>query len=258
MDYGMRFGSLLFVLSCAVWGQNAAAPASFEVASIKPADPAASGSRTRGSPGRLTMSNMTLRQCILNAYRVQDYQLSGGPDWVNTQGYDIVAKVDDTVEKLTGDARSAQIQTMLRSLLADRFKLVLQHDTKVLPAYALTVAKSGLKIKEVEADGNTSSSTGRGRLTVSKVSMAQLATMLSGLVGRPVVDMTGVKGVFEFKLEYTSENQPSRKSDEPGSLDSAGPTIFTALQEQLGLRLEGQKAPVEMLLIEHVERPTEN
>ncbi len=254
MRHPWGMGGLLLLLSCQAWSQTAAAPATFEVASIKLADPAANGSGTNTSRGRMTMTNMTLRRCILRAYRVQEFQLTGGPGWVNTQGFDINAKMGEGMDQLSGDAREERLREMLRSLLADRFNLVLRHEAKVLPAYALTVAKGGLKLKPVEADGNTSTSTGSRELKASKISMAQLATMLSGLVSRPVVDMTEAKGVYNLKLEWTPDDQASGKSGN----DLPGPSIFTALQEQLGLKLESHKTPVELLVIERAERPTDN
>jgi uncharacterized protein (TIGR03435 family) len=223
----------------------------------------ANGSSTHTNQGSLRMSGVTLKRCILYAYRMQDYQVSGGPDWLDKDRYEISAKAADQAEKLTGTANRERMEAMLQTLLADRFKLVIHRETKVLPAYALVVAKGGFKLKEVQPDGGTSTSSGRGKLTAGKISMEQLATTLSGMMDRPVVDMTGIKGVFNLKLEWTpDDSQPAVKpggNDEPVSLDKAsGPSIFTAIQEQLGLRLEAQKAPVEKIIVDHAEKPSEN
>jgi uncharacterized protein (TIGR03435 family) len=139
----------------------------------------------------------------------------------------------------------------------DRFKLVVHRETKTLPAYELLVAKGGLKIKEVEpGPGGTNSNTngGKGVLTAQRTTLAHFADWLGTRMDRPVVDKTDVKGAFDIKLEWTMDENTSGDGD-----PTAGPTMFTALQEQLGLRLVAQKLPVEIVVVDHVERvPTEN
>jgi uncharacterized protein (TIGR03435 family) len=145
---------------------------------------------------------------------------------------------------------------MLQSLLAERFQLKLHRETKEVPMYALVVGKTGLKIKEGEF-GRSSTSGSPGHLTAQKMPIAKLADFLSGQLGSPVTDMTGMKGFFDFTLEWAPDSRPG----EAGAItDSApGASVFTAVQERLGLKLEGRKGPVEMLVIEHVEKiPTGN
>jgi uncharacterized protein (TIGR03435 family) len=140
--------------------------------------------------------------------------------------------------------------------LAERFQLKLHRETKEVPMYALVAGKGGSKLKEVEF-GHSSTSAGPGHVTAQKIPMAKLADFLSGQLGSPVTDMTGMKGFFDFTLEWTPDARPSEVG---GATDSVpGASIFTALQEQLGLKLESRKGPVEMLVIDHVEKiPTGN
>jgi uncharacterized protein (TIGR03435 family) len=224
-------------------------PPAFEVASIKPADPAASGSSTRTNQGRLTMSNVTLRRCIMYAYNIHEYQLSGGPDWIDTARYEIAAKVEDGAEKLTGRANRERMAVMLQTLLADRFKLVVHRETKSMAAYSLTVAKNGPKpeLKLLEGTDGSTSTSFNGRTVTAKTTMDDLAVFLSNVLDRPVVDQTGLKGIYQFKLEWTPDD-----AHEPGI------SIFTALQEQLGLKLEGTKADVEKIIVDHAEKAVEN
>jgi uncharacterized protein (TIGR03435 family) len=201
------------------------------------------------------MTNVTLKSCIVYAYGVTDPQVSG-PDWLGSEAYDFVAKAPS-------GATEDQIPLMFRALLADRFKLALHRDTKELPVYAIAVAKNGPKIKKVESEDHGTSSS-RGHLTATAISMGRFANVLARpgfALGRPVVDQTSLDGLFSFTLDWTPENTsavPDRKSNEPRNADEA-PTIFVALQEQLGLRLEARKAPVEILVIDHADKvPSEN
>jgi len=232
------------------------APPVFEVASIKLNKSGARGGRFSTEQGGIVATNMPLRTFIKAAYGIQDYQLSGGPGWLDSERYDIAAKSERAV-------LDDKLLLMLRALLEDRFKLTLHREKKELPGYALVMGKSGLKIHEVKQEGKSWTRFGRGSLNGHEVSMSALADALSGRLGRPVVDSTGVKGVFDIKLEWTpDESQPRgpKESVEPLPADdgAGGPTIFTALQEQLGLRLESRKGPVEIVVIDRVEKPSEN
>jgi bla regulator protein BlaR1 len=233
----------------------AGAPAVFEVASIKLNKSGARGGRFSTEPSGIVATNMPLRTFIKAAYGVQDYQLSGGPGWLDSERYDIAAKSE-------GAAVDDKLLLMLRALLQDRFKLTLHREKKELPGYALVIGKSGLKVHEVEHEGKSWTRFGRGSLNGHEVSMSALADALSGRLGRPVVDSTGIKGFFDVNLEWTpDQSQPRgpKESVEPlPADDGAGPTIFTALQEQLGLKLESRKGPVEILVIDRIEKPSEN
>lgn len=215
----------------------------FEVASVKPNVSGSGHSDTDVDGNLLRMKNVTLKACITWAYRMTDSQVSG-PDWLTSERFDIVAK-----------AESGKPQPeMLASVLAERFKLAVHREMKELTVYALVVAKNGPKLKKVDpGEGDTTSR--RGHLTATRVSMAGLARFLAGpnvRLGRPVVDKTGLDGVFNFNLDWSPEGSAEKAAD-------ALPSIFIALQEQLGLKLEAQKGPVEVLVVDHVEKtPTEN
>ena len=148
---------------------------------------------------------------------------------------------------------------MLQALLAERFQMRVLRETKELPVYALVVGKSGPQLHEAEGAGN-GMRIGRGRVTTQAISMEPFAKNLGKLLGRTVVDRTGLEGKFAFTLEWTPDpGQPmGLLGPSPASADDSGPSIFTALQEQLGLKLEPQKGPVEILVIDHVEKPSEN
>lgn len=205
------------------------------------------------SSGGLTATNATLKFLITFAYDVRDHQISAGPSWFDTERYDIVAK--GPIDHPT----VAQNRQMLQTLLADRFQLRLLRETKELPEYALVVEKNGPKLHQPEGAGN-GMRIGRGRITTQAISMDHFAGNLGKLLGRTVVDKTGLQGNFAFTLEWTPDaSQPMGVlGPSPAVPDDSGPSIFTALQEQLGLKLEPQKGPVEIFVIDHVEKPSEN
>jgi len=279
--------SLLAVVGwCDVLRVGAQAPAgapAFEVASVKPNK---SGDRRimlgMQPGGRFTATNVPLRMLIRNAYRLQDFQLVGGPGWITSDHFDIVAKAE-------GDVPQDQVQLMMRALLAERFKLVVHNDTRELPMYALVLArpdgKPGPKLRPAATDCEALMARGRGRsgpppappapgapmtcgmrmapgnLLAGGMQLSQLATTLSQLVGRVVQDRTGLTGQFDFELLFTPEQMP--QGPPPGAnapnlppIDPNGPSVFTALQEQLGLKLESTKGAVDVLVIDSVEQPT--
>jgi uncharacterized protein (TIGR03435 family) len=233
-----------------------AAPLEFDVASVKPNQSESGHTSIDRNGGVLRMSNVTLKYCITFAYGVTDSQVAG-PGWLDSEKYDIVAKEPS-------GAGQAQQPVMLRALLADRFKLAFHREIRPLSIYGLAVAKNGPRIKPDQpggsGDGDRSSSP--GHLTAKGTSMAQLAVFLASpraAVGRPVVDMTGLDGVFSFTLDWTPDRMgaaPKEMSQKDAKLP---PPLLTALQEQLGLKLEPQKAPVEILIVDRAEKvPTEN
>jgi uncharacterized protein (TIGR03435 family) len=184
---------------------------------------------------------------------LKSVQLIGGPDWIHDEHYDIVAKAPP-------NATNDQIPQMLQTLLADRFKLISHRETRVLPVLALALAKGGPKfggVKETRP-GDGDFKIGRGRLSGQAVTMQDLADMLVGQVDRIVLDKTGLIGKFDINLEWTPEVNPALGNDREAAPDSNGPSLATALSEQLGLRFEATKAPVPIVVIDHVERPTAN
>jgi uncharacterized protein (TIGR03435 family) len=243
---------LLFPLALALSAQTPA----FEVASIKPNRSGDGGSSIRGTAGRIVMQNVPLKKATLWAYGIPDdreYALAG-PDWLTTERFDIQAN-------FPADTPPQQVRQMTQALLAERFKLTLHRETRQMAVYALVVAKNGPKIRAVEnAQGRTTG--GPGRLEASAIPMQKLADLLARLTGQQVIDATGLAGVFNFTLEWSpDESQKNIPSPDAAAAAAggAGPSLFSALQEQLGLKLEGRKAPVEILVVDHVEKaPTGN
>jgi uncharacterized protein (TIGR03435 family) len=259
--------------------QSPAVRPEFEVASVKP-NASGSNDLLMRPPvdGRFTATNVTLKMLIALAYKVRQLEISGGPAWIASERYDINARAADV--QITGD----QSRLMLQRMLADRFKLLVHRETRELPVYVLLSARNGLKIPDAK-DGSciaTGSNPPRAStpgqpfipfcgsfivtpngLEGKRISMAQLANTLSGIVGAPVIDKTGYTKAFDFHLEFTRDvtaahpNFPAAAGD-AGPADTSGPSIFTALQEQLGLKLEAGKDPVEILVIDHAEKASAN
>jgi uncharacterized protein (TIGR03435 family) len=216
---------------------------SFEVASVKP-DRSDSGHTSVDTDGNLLrMTNITLQAAIVWAYRISAPQISG-PAWLALEKYDILAKTE------SGEPSPP----MLQALLAERFHLEVHRETKELPVYALIVAKNGPKLKKASlAKDDLRSSL--GHLTATGISMPRLAEFLArpraGL-DRPVADQTGIDGVFDFTLDWTPDDSTKKSADAP-------PSIFVALQEQLGLKLEARKSPMPVLIVDRAEKtPVEN
>src|SRR5271157_3936440 len=321
----MSAGLVVFT-SCAALAQTAENSPTFEVASVKPAAPITGnmirvmmrGGPGSPDPGQITYTNVTVKSVLMNAYGVKGFQISG-PDWLDSERFDIVAK-------LPRGATKAEFMVMLQNLLAERFKLTLHREKKDLPMYALVVGKNGPKLKEsVEepapkegeapkaggpaaddplagaamrrlpmgrdgfpvlppgAGGRGSTSimlmNGNARMSASKQTMAGLAEMLSGQLDLPVVDMTGMTGKYDYTLAFAPEGGMALKSGilappppgpppgegGPGMPAASAPdgessaNLFTALQNQLGLKLEQRKGPVDLLVIDHLEKaPVEN
>jgi bla regulator protein blaR1 len=245
----------------------------FEVASIKPSSPDARATQIRIVPGGgMNIVNATLKGVITFAYNVREFQLSGGPSWVNSERFDIVAKVGPNdappdPRQMT-DTQRTQLQedlrTRFRALLAERFQLVVRPETKELPVYGLVIGKNGSKlvVSQEPESGQRNLRMQRGQLNAIGTTVEMLAASLSNIVGRTVIDKTGLKGNFDYKLEWTPDTGPASPGgpgDRPEpAANPSGPSIFTAIQEQLGLKLESTKGPVVTYVIEKVEKPSEN
>lgn len=261
---------LMAGMACA---QPAAKAPVFDVASIKPADPDAHGSSIMTDKiGGLSATNISLRAMITMAYGIRDFQLTGGPGWVGTERYDIIAKPERVVNTaeppdirdMTDDQRKVrdeQWKQRVRSLLADRFGLIVHEETKEQQIYILSVAKGGPKLTVVTTPGDRQGISGnRGRTQGFAATMSLLAGNLANAVGRPVVDNTGLTAKYDWVLQWTPDaaaGGPEAQESAP-SADNSGPTIFTALQEQLGLKLESAKGPVENVVIDRVDHPSAN
>jgi uncharacterized protein (TIGR03435 family) len=245
----MKFFLVAVAMLC-----QAQSPA-FEVASVK-LNPTGLG-RIRRDPGRLDITGMTLRGLVRWAYDVQDIQISGGPAWFASDCWDIAATAG---REVTDDER----KKMLQSLLTERFRMTIRRESKELPVYALVVAKNGSKLK-LNTEGKPErimlnvSGTGFHHMVGESVPLVSLAKVLFRETGRIVIDRTGIEGKFDYSLEWVPDaaNMPLINGAKPeGSTE--GPSIFTAVQEQLGLKLESAKGPVEILVIDRAEKAVEN
>jgi uncharacterized protein (TIGR03435 family) len=284
LDLG-RKALLVVICSAAAVGQTQppTTHTEFEIASVKPTASADGRSLLQALPGRLTMTNLTLRRLILIAYGVQDYQLSGDSPWTGSEHYDVQAKADGetSVQQMEGP--------MLRTLLEDRFRMRLHRETRQLPVYELVLVNGGAKLPpskdgsctpySVDSPPPPAPAGGEPRPTFcglrlavdglnrtlegQGVSMAVLATNLSrtynSALGRNVIDGTGLTGTFDIHLIWANDNLSGAPG--PGAVplpEPTGPSIFTALQDQLGLKLKSTKGPVEVLVIDHIEKPSAN
>ena len=271
--------------------QASAAMPEFEAASVKP-NKSGGNSTNFGfqAGGRFNATNITLRTLIAAAYGAPQplplFEVLGGPNWLDSDRFDIVAKA-------AGDPQPGpngpppELVLMMRQLLADRFHVVVHNETRDLPVYALVMArpdgKMGDHFHTSVIDCAALMAAGRGgppvaptpggpfcgtrgapgRLNGSGSTMAMLANNLSRLVSRVVMERTGLNGSFDFELEWTPDQMPAASADapRPGALPpppSDGPSIFTAVQEQLGLKLDSTRGPVNVVVIDHVEQPTED
>lgn len=269
--------SLWFVAGAFALAQTPA----FEVASVKPATPGDTGAFVRFLPdGRFSADNVPLNFLIQRTYQLRDFQIVGDARWMTVIAdgyaarYMIEAKGDPS-------ATEAQVGEMVKTLLADRFQLKVHTETRDLPVYALIPAKGGIKLQPAKDNGSSRGRGGvapmlRGWLQGTAVPMASLVLALSQSMDRPVVDKTGFSDPFDFRLTWTPETGTGADAGAPtdGSCPSSFtafqeqrgmkvetwscPSIFTAVQDQLGLKLDPQKDPTEVLVIDHVERPSAN
>ncbi|MDE3197849.1 MAG: TIGR03435 family protein [Acidobacteriota bacterium] len=258
----MRHLSLIALFAGLAAAQTPSTPPAFEVASIKPAPPGARNVNLNIGGDRFRTENVPLKMLITFAYDLRDHQLSGGPGWIDDARFDIVAKPDRPVPP--GLEGAPVMRQMVQALLAERFHLVTHKERKEMPIYALVVAKGGPKMKVSDpASRGPRFSMGRGQLDATKAKMSMFVNILANQLGRSVLDKTELTGDYDFKLEFTPEmgREGPMKEFPPGVEPPAspdGPSLFTALAEQLGLKLEAAKGPVEVLVIDSVEKPTEN
>ncbi|HEY1760674.1 MAG TPA: TIGR03435 family protein [Bryobacteraceae bacterium] len=253
-----RWAVSIIVFAAGLWGQSSA---DFEVAAVKRSKPLASAlSGLRfPSPGRFEAAGVTLKQIIRFAYGVRDFQLSGGPGWTETETFDIAGKAAES-------ATSAQMRLMLQTLLAERFHLTLRRETSETSTFHLVVAKNGPRLGpnlDAGPGDKESSISGRGPGVVDgrKASMTMLVNLLTIQLGTKVEDHTSLGGKYDFRLTWAPDQffQAGRPGGpDANETDTGAPSLFTALQEQLGLKLEPSKDAVEVLVIMSAEKPTEN
>ncbi len=236
------------LLALGTWGllaQSQPAKREFEAVSIKPNDLGGGTSNSNTTPGRLDAS-MTTKSIIEMAFGIKRFQISGGPGWLDEINYTIVATTGDSTRLI-----DPILEQCLQSMLADRFHLVYHRETKEFPVYALVTAKNGPKLTPHTGarGGGTSSQNNNGisHMTGTSQTMGNFADFLARHLDRPVIDRTGVSGKYDIKMDWSKEG-----------IDSNLPTLFSALQEQLGLRLESTKGPVEILVVDSVDKQSEN
>jgi len=243
---------------------------SFEVASVKPNKSGNRGMVWTSQPGgRFMATNLTVAMIIRNAFDLQESELAGLPGWASSERYDIIAKAEQEFPR--SNERPSVTQLMVQSLLEERFRLVSHRETRELPSYALVVARAdgqlGPQLKAATVDCMALAAArragtapplapgarppcgmrgGGGRLVGGSIPMSDLAATVSGWAGRRVVDDTGLTGGFDFDFSFSPE----------ASADSSGPSLFTALQEQLGLKLEPRRVATDVLVVDSIERPT--
>jgi uncharacterized protein (TIGR03435 family) len=242
---------IVFLVAGAALAQTPDARPAFEAAFVKVNTAGSNSSSSNGTKGQIVMVNQSLKRLVERAYNVKPFQVTG-PEWMENVRFDITAKYPE-------DTKNSDRPAMLRTLLQDRFKLATHSESKEMPGYALVVAKSGLKLKAVEAEkgGGTSSNSSNNSVTlkVTAISMGEVADYLARRLGSTVIDSTGLQGVYTFELHWSLD-------DTSGAPADGGAAEFAAVQEafgSLGLHLQAQKVPVQMVVVDHVERvPTEN
>jgi uncharacterized protein (TIGR03435 family) len=236
------------------------APA-FDVVSIKPYKSSSPHSEIHRTSELFSALNLSIKTLIMIAYDLKtEDQISAMPGWGNSAHYDIEAKADaETMAALKAmpeEAREQASDTMLQAMLADRFQLKVHHETRELPTYSLVVAKGGLKLKQVDraVENDGSMYVNRQDLTATGISISRLCGFLSQQSHRKVEDKTGLLGRYDLTLKWA----PDEIAGQQDANGDVMPSLFTALQEQLGLKVESTKGPVDTIVIDHVEQPTDN
>jgi uncharacterized protein (TIGR03435 family) len=240
----------LTLISALALGVLGAQSLSYDVATIKSIKGPVNMSRGPLLQGRtVTCTALTVRDLITYAYNIRYEQLAGGPNWIGEDHYDLLAKSEGE-----GPLKPSESRQMMQALLAERFKLQVHRETQEVPMYALVVGKRGPKVKASEETTACFSVRGsdKGMSMEARCATMELLTMqLSGTAGRHVVDRTGLTGRYAFKLEWWPVQMTP-------PADNTVPSMFDALQEQLGLKLEPTKGPLEKVIVDHADRPTEN
>jgi uncharacterized protein (TIGR03435 family) len=253
----------------------------FETASIKPNKSGIFSFRPGFTVDGYRASNQTVQWLIREAYGVDEYGLSGIPDWLNSERYDVEAKMDPSAADALSKLNPAQLklarQQMLQALMAKRFNLKVHRETKDEPVYFLVVGKNGPKLRDAKTRNastllsadNTAArdkeqwqmvpgSEGGQKMHASSATMKSLGDWLTRQLSRPVLDKTGLTGTYDFSIEWIPDTAPTSSPDTVTLPGIPGASLFTALQQQLGLKLDPGKSPMEILVIDHVERPSGN
>lgn len=232
---------------------------SFEVATIKLSEPNSPGKGFGGPPGKFQTRNTTLNDLMMFAYQIQIKQIVGAPGWAESEKFDLIGKQDTP-----GQATEQQTRGMMQKLLVTRFGLKFHKEKRELPAYVMTVAKNGPKLEKSEADANTPSAfffRQLGNLTFRNITMDGFAQWMQTVLDRPVVNHTEIPGRFDGKLKWNPDETQFAVFGVkvvPSDAPDAPPDLYKAIQEQIGLRLDAAKPNVDVLVIDHVEKPSEN
>jgi uncharacterized protein (TIGR03435 family) len=256
-----RNAAVLWLLSSMPAFGQSQTPPSFEVADVKVNKSGEARMAVDFQPGgKLSMRNVPMKVMIVMAYHIRPDALTGGPGWLESDRFDVVAKALQTTSP-------DELRIMLRTLLAERFKLAIHTGRKIMPAYALVLGKTGPKLEPSAAAlltdqrcGSGEGAAGQKHVVCRHITMAVLADTLQEIaprdIGLPVVDQTGLAGAYNFKLDWTPA---ARAGAETSTAEPAGPTMFDAVETQLGLKLESKKLPLPVIFVDHVERvPSEN
>jgi uncharacterized protein (TIGR03435 family) len=245
-----------------VRAQQPAGALEFDAVSVKPSDPNSRNgtvvSLTRG--GGLHVINATLKDLIETAYDARELQILGVPAWASATKYDVTATPGTHPEgAAVSQPGNNNVRLKVQAMLKDRFQLQLHRETRSVPVYSLVVARGSIKPGVLRATDSPHKgvNAGQGTMLGEAASMTDLTHKLSRLLDRLVVNHTGLEGNYDFKLEWTPDPGPSAPDGQPVET-SLGPSLFRALQQQLGLRLEATKGPVDVLVIDHVGKPSEN
>ncbi len=233
---------------------------SFEVASIKPDHSGNTNMSIGWQPSRFNAQHTAMKSLVWDAFRVHDYQVLGAPGWLDHDRYDVDAKIDEPQQVPSDpEKESRKVSLMVQSMLIDRCKLKFHRTTKELSIYQLVVAKGGFKLQEAKPDEQFSTMNNDTQLTVKATTMPQLAEQLSAQLNRSVLDKTGLSGKYDFTLHYAPDHdEPAPGYGQGAAQPDTGPSIFSAIQDQLGLKLVAGKGPVEMIVIDHIEPPSPN
>lgn len=246
------FRTLFVAMLCISWLRGQAP--SFDVASVRPSKIVGEGGRREKidvNPGTVSLRNVSLKTAIRWAYHVMDYQITG-PDWIGSERYDIAAKAATA-------ASEDQLRLMMQTVLTERFKLAFHRQTKELPAYLLTVAKGGIKFQESNVEGEPQMNADKGRLSVEIKGMTaeKFVEALSNVLRAPVINNTGLTGKYDGKVDI-SKYLGDMPKEGSGPFDPTA-MIITGLHEELGLKLESKKMPLDLLIVDHAEKvPVEN
>jgi uncharacterized protein (TIGR03435 family) len=243
-------------------------PPPYDIISIHPHSALDDNTSFRSRPGNFAATNATLKQLVSFAYGIREDLISGLPGWADSAHFDITAKVSDFDPAAFKNLTREQRESMLRPMLTDRFHVKAHTEIKTLSVFNLVLTKDGPKFKKdppplIDPDNPTKAQEGRGNtminnndLTATAVPLSSIAETLAGQINHTVIDKTGLLGDYDFKLKWSPEDQSNSATDN-GTTDHP-PDLFTALQEQLGLKLEPTKGPVTTLVVDHAEQPTPN